>query len=112
MSCLRKSLDEDFDRQRQTLLAAFNEELTRALKSNPILTERRQSSSSSSEQEKLDLKSELDRHRRQLDEELRRNLSESVVDLKNELTVTLKEQEKEILKLMVKSRTGNDPPSK
>jgi hypothetical protein len=39
-------------------------------------------------------------------------LSDSVVELKNELTMTLKEQEKELLKLMVKSKTGSDVPNR
>jgi hypothetical protein len=63
MSSLRKSLDEDFDRQRKSLLAAFNEELTRALR-----TPDRENSGQQFEKEKerIDLRSELDRHRRQV----------------------------------------------
>jgi len=73
MASLRKSLDEDFDRQRKSLLAAFHEELTRALR-----TSDRESSSQkvvAREENPIDLRSELDRHRRQLDEELKRHLS-------------------------------------
>jgi hypothetical protein len=72
MASLRKSLDEDFDRQRKSLLAAFNEELSRALRSSD-----RESSGQkvAREENAIDLRSELDRHRRQLDEELKRHLS-------------------------------------
>ena len=105
LSDLRKNLDEDFNRQRTTLLAAFNEELTRALKSAST-----SASASVERPSDVDLRSELERHRRQLDEELSRRLADSVVDLKNELTLTIKEQEKELLKLVVKSKNGNEVP--
>ena len=73
MASLRRSLDEDFDRQRKSLLAAFNEELSRALR-----TADRESSSQkvvARDENPIDLRTELDRHRRQLDEELKRHLS-------------------------------------
>ena len=107
MASLRKSLDQDFEKQRASLLSAFNEQLNRALK-----TPSREKSVEPCPEDRVDLRTELDRHRRQLDEELKRHLSDSVVDLKNELTMTLKEQEKELLKLMVKSKTGNDVPNR
>ena len=107
MSSLRKNLDDDFNRQRTTLLAAFNEELTRALKTSSLSTS---ASASVDRANDVDLRSELERHRRQLDEELSRRLADSVVDLKNELTLTIKEQEKELLKLVVKSKNGNEVP--
>jgi hypothetical protein len=43
---------------------------------------------------------------------VKRHLADSVVDIKNELTMTMKEQEKELLKLMVKSKTGNEVPKR
>ena len=107
MSSLRKNLDDDFNRQRTTLLAAFNEELTRALKTSSLSTS---ASASVDRANDVDLRSELERHRRQLDDELSRRLADSVVDLKNELTLTIKEQEKELLKLVVKSKNGNEVP--
>ena len=107
MASLRKSLDQDFEKQRASLLSAFNEQLNRALQ-----TPSREKSAESLDENRVDLRTELERHRRQLDEELKRHLADSVVDLKNELTMTLKEQEKELLKLMVKSKTGNDVPSR
>ena len=107
MASLRKSLDQDFEKQRASLLSAFNEQLNRALK-----TPSREKSVETSPEDRVDLRTELDRHRRQLDDEMKRHLADSVVDLKNELTMTLKEQEKELLKLMVKSKTGNDVPNR
>ena len=105
MTMLRKSLVDDFDRQRSTLLAAFNEEISRALK-----TSSRQSVGP--ETDGIDLRSDLERHRRQLDDELKRRLADSVVEVKHELTMTLKEQEKDLLKMMIKSKPGNEVPKR
>ena len=67
MSSLRKSLDEDFDRQRKSLLAAFNEELTRALRTPDRENfGSKEQNEKEKEKERIDLRSELDRHRRQV----------------------------------------------
>jgi hypothetical protein len=128
MTSLRKSLDSDFEKQRKSLLDALNEQLARSL------NQADKKSVDSPGKLTQDFRTELDDFRKYLDHEMKRQMSENIAELKDELTMTFKEQvslmfpmhsgskscirfdflflqEKEMLKLMFKAKTGNDAPA-